>query len=65
MNVILLSFFIVMFIGFVLFYYVEICKFNSFIDFYLFENWFYLGVIILNFLLNVVVGILIVINIYM
>lgn len=65
MNVIPLSLFTVMLIGFVLFYYVETCKSNSFIDFHLFENRFYLGATISNFLLNAVAGTLIVINTYM
>ncbi|MCC9987423.1 MFS transporter, partial [Streptococcus agalactiae] len=65
MNVIPLSLFTVMLIGFVLFYYVETHKSNSFIDFHLFENRFYLGATISNFLLNAVAGTLIVINTYM
>ncbi|HEO3232356.1 TPA: MFS transporter [Streptococcus agalactiae] len=65
MNVIPLSLFTVMLIGFVLFYYVETRKSNSFIDFHLFENRFYLGATISNFLLNAVAGTLIVINTYM
>lgn len=65
MNVIPLSLFTVMLIGFVLFYYVETRKSNSFIDFHLFENLFYLGATISNFLLNAVAGTLIVINTYM
>lgn len=65
MNVIPLSLFTVMLIGFVLFYYVETRKSNSFIDFRLFENRFYLGATISNFLLNAVAGTLIVINTYM
>ncbi|HEO2975043.1 MFS transporter [Streptococcus agalactiae] len=65
MNVIPLSLFTVMLIGFVLFYYVETRKSNSFIDFHLFENQFYLGATISNFLLNAVAGTLIVINTYM
>lgn len=56
MNVIPLSLFTVMLIGFVLFYYVETRKSNSFIDFHLFENRFYLGETISNFLLNAVAG---------
>ncbi|EPT72456.1 quinolone resistance protein NorB, partial [Streptococcus agalactiae CCUG 44077] len=51
MNVIPLSLFTVMLIGFVLFYYVETRKSNSFIDFHLFENRFYLGATI-DFLRN-------------
>lgn len=65
MNVIPLSLFTVMLIGFVLFYYVETRKSNSFIGFHLFENRFYLGATISNFLLNAVAGTLIVINTYM
>ncbi|MCC9843014.1 MFS transporter [Streptococcus agalactiae] len=65
MNVIPLSLFTVMLIGFVLFYYVETRKSNSFIDFHLFENRLYLGATISNFLLNAVAGTLIVINTYM
>ncbi|HEO0194116.1 TPA: MFS transporter [Streptococcus agalactiae] len=65
MNVIPLSLFTVMLIGFVLFYYVETRKSNSSIDFHLFENRFYLGATISNFLLNAVAGTLIVINTYM
>ena len=65
MNVIPLSLFTVMLIGFVLFYYVETRKSNSFIDFHLFENRCYLGATISNFLLNAVAGTLIVINTYM
>ncbi|HEN2742446.1 TPA: MFS transporter [Streptococcus agalactiae] len=65
MNVIPLSLFTVMLIGFVLFYYVETRKSNSCIDFHLFENRFYLGATISNFLLNAVAGTLIVINTYM
>ncbi|MGT2887702.1 MFS transporter [Streptococcus didelphis] len=51
--------------GFLLFYYIEQHKENSFIDFRLFDNPYYLGATISNFLLNAVAGTLIVINTYM
>ncbi|GAA5394107.1 MFS transporter [Streptococcus uberis] len=57
--------FTVVVIGFTLFYNVETKKDDSFIDFKLFENKFFLGATISNFLLNAVAGTLIVVNTYM
>lgn len=55
----------VVIVGLVLFYFTEKNKSNSFMDFNLFKNRFYLGATISNFLLNAVAGTLIVINTYM
>lgn len=56
---------LVIIIGFFsLFIVFEKCVINFLIDFKLFKNKVYIGVIVLNFLLNGVVGILIVVNIF-
>lgn len=60
-----LPLFAVVIFGLVLFYFTEKNKSNSFMDFNLFKNRFYLGATISNFLLNAVAGTLIVINTYM
>ncbi|WP_057491759.1 MFS transporter [Streptococcus orisasini] len=60
-----LGLFALMIIGFIVFYFVEIRKETSFIDFALFHNKYYLGAALSNFLLNSVAGTLIVINTYM
>ncbi|MQW23244.1 MULTISPECIES: MFS transporter [unclassified Lactococcus] len=60
-----LTLFAVVIVGLVLFYFTKKNKSNSFMDFNLFKNRFYLGATISNFLLNAVAGTLIVINTYM
>ncbi|EHI70008.1 quinolone resistance protein NorB [Streptococcus ictaluri 707-05] len=57
--------FAIVLVGFTIFYFVETNKSASFIDFRLFDNKFFLGATISNFLLNAVAGALIVVNTYM
>lgn len=60
-----LMLFAVVIVGFTIFYFVEVKKVDAFIDFHMFENKFFLGATISNFLLNAVAGTLIVVNTYM
>ncbi len=64
-NPLIIGLFLVVIVGFVIFYKVEMSKENGFIDFKLFKNQGYLGATISNFLLNAVAGTLLVVNVYM